>query len=89
MGVVTKVTNTNGATKVGSGANGLSLWEPADEWKGDFARGYMYIVTAYEDYANKWTSEGKTHYIITPTPLLKNGHTSSISSGLKPTSQML
>lgn len=71
MGVVTKVTNTNGATKVGSGANGLSLWEPADEWKGDFARGYMYIVTAYEDYANKWTSEGKNSLYNNTYPTLK------------------
>ena len=71
MGVVTKVTNTNGATKVGSGANGLKLWEPADEWKGDFARGYMYIVTAYEDYANKWTSEGKNSLYNNTYPTLK------------------
>ena len=71
MGVVTKVTNTNGATKVGSGANGLSLWEPADEWKGDFARGYMYIVTAYEDYANKWQSEGSNSLYNNTYPTLK------------------
>lgn len=25
-------------------------WEPADPWKGDFARGYMYMATAYQDY---------------------------------------
>lgn len=71
MGIVTKVTNTNGATKVGSGANGLSLWEPADEWKGDFARGYMYIVTAYEDYANKWQSEGSNSLYNNTYPTLK------------------
>lgn len=71
MGVVTKMTKTNGATKVGSGANGLDLWEPADEWKGDFARGYMYIVTAYEDYANKWTSEGTKSLYNNTYPTLK------------------
>lgn len=71
MGIVTKVTNTNGATKVGSGANGLNLWEPADEWKGDFARGYMYIVTAYEDYANKWQSEGSNSLYNNTYPTLK------------------
>lgn len=71
MGIVTKVTNTNGATKVGSGANGLNLWEPTDEWKGDFSRGYMYIVTAYEDYANKWTSEGKNSLYNNTYPTLK------------------
>ena len=26
------------------------VYEPADEYKGDFARAYFYIVTAYEDY---------------------------------------
>ncbi len=26
------------------------VWEPADEYKGDFARAYFYVVTAYEDY---------------------------------------
>ncbi len=26
------------------------VFEPADEYKGDFARAYFYIVTAYEDY---------------------------------------
>ena len=57
MGIVTKVTNTNGATKVGSGANGLSLWEPADEWKGDFARGYMYMATTYQNY--NWAKADK------------------------------
>ena len=43
----------NGCIKVGrgqAGNNGLvSLWEPADEWKGDFARAYFYVVTCYED----------------------------------------
>ena len=59
MGVVTlplaKKTEIwdNGCIKVGrgqAGNNGLvSLWEPADEWKGDFARAYFYVITCYED----------------------------------------
>ena len=52
MGIVTNQTWTNGSIKVGKGTAGnngtVSLWEPADEWKGDFARIYFYIVTAYE-----------------------------------------
>jgi len=44
---------TNGSIKVGqgkAGSNGtISLWEPSDEWKGDFARIYFYIVTCYEN----------------------------------------
>ena len=46
----------NGATKVGKGANGKNLWEPADEWKGDFARGYMYMATCYQDF--QWVGTG-------------------------------
>lgn len=53
MGVVTSQTWTNGSIKVGRGQAGnngtVQLWEPADEWKGDFARTYFYIVTAYEN----------------------------------------
>lgn len=49
MGIVTTVKTDNGCTKIGTGNNGYSLWEPADEWKGDFARGYMYMATAYQN----------------------------------------
>lgn len=62
-------TYTNGVVKVGN--NGLifiegdatlkyngSVFEPANEYKGDFARDYMYMVTCYEDYANVWQSIG-------------------------------
>lgn len=49
MGEVTSATTDNGCTKVGTGYNGYQLWEPADKWKGDFARGYMYMATAYQN----------------------------------------
>ncbi len=55
MGVVTTINQkaSNGCIKVGKGTAGnngtVNLWEPADEWKGDFARMYFYIVTAYEE----------------------------------------
>ena len=52
MGVVTDVTTDNGCTKVGRGPAGsrnTNLWEPADEWKGDFARNYFYMVTTYSE----------------------------------------
>lgn len=55
MGVVTSVTTDNGCTKVGSGAGGMKLWEPADKWKGDFARDYMYMATAYQNFT--WEGE--------------------------------
>lgn len=50
MGVVTSVTTTNGCTKIGTSSMGFKLWEPADKWKGDFARGYMYMATAYQNF---------------------------------------
>lgn len=57
MGKVTSDDKGNGYTKVGKGptASGNTwLWEPADEWKGDFARGYFYMVTTYSNLT--WTS---------------------------------
>lgn len=54
-------TYNNGVVKVGkSSFPGYSgtVFEPANEYKGDFARDYMYMVTCYEDYANVWQSIG-------------------------------
>lgn len=52
---------TNGVVKVGkntySGYVG-TVFEPANQYKGDFARDYMYVVTCYENYANNWRSTG-------------------------------
>ncbi len=54
MGVVTQQSWTNGSIKVGkgyAGNNGLvNMWEPADKWKGDFARIYFYMASCYQDY---------------------------------------
>lgn len=50
MGEVTTVKTTNDCTKIGTGSQGYYLWEPADKWKGDFARGYMYMATCYQNY---------------------------------------
>lgn len=59
--VGTNVSFDNGVSKVGnntfSGYTG-TVFEPADEYKGDFARTYMYMVTCYEDYSNEWRSVG-------------------------------
>lgn len=48
----------NGVSKVGAntypkGYRG-QVFEPADEYKGDFARTYFYMVTCYQDYAYNW-----------------------------------
>lgn len=49
IGVVTNDKSGNGCTKVGTGSDGTQLWEPADEWKGDFARAYFYMATCYSN----------------------------------------
>jgi hypothetical protein len=50
----------NGVTKVGMNGFGTvytdNCFEPADEFKGDFARSYFYISTIYEDYYQLWQS---------------------------------
>lgn len=53
----------NGVIKVGMSSvpdpeSPVKVWEPSDEYKGDFARTYLYMVTCYEDYAPLWKGEG-------------------------------
>ncbi len=47
----------NGVTTVGNntfpGYTGV-IFEPHDDYKGDFARTYFYMVTCYQDYYNQW-----------------------------------
>lgn len=57
MGVVLKIDMKDyveGFEKVGTGIiDGISntkCWEPGDQYKGDFARGYMYMATCYQGY---------------------------------------
>jgi hypothetical protein len=58
LGVVTGTpTTNNGVSKVGPGVyDGYvgNVFEPADQYKGDFARAYFYMATAYEHYVYKW-----------------------------------
>ena len=48
----------NGFSKLGTctfpGYSG-TVFEPNDQYKGDFARIYMYMVTCYENFSEKWT----------------------------------
>lgn len=44
-----------GTAKSGSGYSG-TVFEPIDEYKGDFARTYFYMVTCYEDKITSWSS---------------------------------
>ena len=57
--VGTSVKFNNGVTKVGNpkpgyGGSGGFVFEPADEYKGDFARAYFYVFTVYDDL--NWTT---------------------------------
>lgn len=66
---------SNGVVKVGKniypGYSG-TVFEPADEYKGDFARDYMYMVTSYEDYSTKWQSTGTSSMLNNNTyPVFK------------------
>jgi hypothetical protein len=83
LGVVTGTpTSDNGISKVGPatypGYSG-NVFEPADEFKGDFARSYFYVVTAYQDLAPYWNSpmlNKNTYPVWTPwaIELLKQWH---------------
>lgn len=59
LGECSSVTWQNGVTFVGSpvagqgGGNG-KVYEPHDQYKGDFARGFMYMFTVYDDIS--WSS---------------------------------
>ncbi len=54
----------NDVTKVGKSSSYradslITAWEPADEWKGDFARTYFYMATTYQHMTDEWqTKEG-------------------------------
>jgi hypothetical protein len=55
--VIGKPTKDNGVSKSGSAVyDGYigKVFEPADYYKGDFARAYFYMATAYEHYENLW-----------------------------------
>ena len=60
LGEVGSASFDNGVTKVGRAVTGLGggaekVFEPADEYKGDFARTYFYMVTMYQSYTWKYT----------------------------------
>lgn len=61
FGETSSPTNTYGnGSKIGassvSGYNGI-VFEPANEYKGDFARTYFYMVTAYDNKVASWISD--------------------------------
>ena len=55
----------NGVVKVGKGVDPCdgttqTVWEPADQWKGDFARTYFYMASVYSNFGNLEVPAGKT-----------------------------
>ena len=48
----------NGVSKVGKNTFGTTYsgncFEPADEYKGDFARSYLYVSTVYDKHSETW-----------------------------------
>lgn len=61
LGEVGKIKFGNGISKTGNntypGGYTGQVFEPADEYKGDFARVYFYMITCYQDYAYSWRTE--------------------------------
>ena len=63
-----------GAPKSGQGGGATKVFEPDDEYKGDFARIYFYMATIYQDYnwvttwqVNNYTSGGDVNWqTLTP-----------------------
>lgn len=60
LGEVSTASYNNGCTKVGTpvagqGGGCATVFEPDDEYKGDFARTYFYMATCYQDYTWKYT----------------------------------
>ena len=72
LGELTSETWTNGVASVGkANINGSSAnaFEPIDEYKGDFARTYMYMFTCYQDLTWKTTQmnyENSTYPTLKP-----------------------
>lgn len=74
LGEVAKADFDNGVTRVGepkSGTGGGSgmVFEPADEYKGDFARSFFYVATVYDDLP--WVSYYNWMFTKSPYPTLK------------------
>jgi endonuclease I len=59
VGTASYNSNNNFSKSGNSSFSGYSgeVFEPANEYKGDFARTYFYMVTAYENKVANWTSE--------------------------------
>ena len=76
IGTVYRSKFDNGRIKVGTpvtgqGGNYTTVFEPADEFKGDFARIYFYVATCYSDIAWGSNSNVKSELVQEDWPTLK------------------
>ena len=77
LGIVSGTpTKNNGVSKIGP-ANYPdytgNVFEPADQYKGDFARTYFYMATAYEHYKNLWVTTKPENIMLNNTyPVFKS-----------------
>lgn len=53
--VVTATYTSGNGSKLGKDASGTTVFEPIDEYKGDFARIYFYMLTRYCDQVGNWS----------------------------------
>ncbi|MCM1152245.1 MAG: endonuclease [Muribaculum sp.] len=77
LGVVATASFDNGSCKVGGaktgyGGGSASVFEPADEYKGDFARSFFYMATVYDDLPWVYTYMFKTETWPTLQPWAYN-----------------
>lgn len=77
LGVVGTVNYDNGSCKVGGaktgyGGGSANVFEPADEYKGDFARSFFYMATVYDDLPWVYTYMFKTETWPTLQPWAYN-----------------
>lgn len=76
LGEVKTISWTNDCIKIGTPKNGLggsykTVFEPADEYKGDFARIYFYVATCYDDINWGSNSNSKSEIVRETWPTLK------------------
>ena len=77
LGEINNPVFDNGVSKVGkntynyAGSPSANAFEPDDEYKGDFARTYLYMITCYEDYAQQWRSDALNMFNKEIYPVLK------------------
>lgn len=75
LGIVAGNPNwSNGVTKIGAPVAGIgggskSVFEPAEQFKGDFARAYFYVFTIYDDIT--WETAPACMYELSTYPTLQ------------------